>query len=118
MSTIDRQSVYEALHELANVDEQKRLWLSDGTNGAEVSSFSEAVEQLYTDTGLSDALACNLTGLSQGLNDRFKKLAELLRTVKHRNGPSLTIDDPVMVDVRLLSNEILQIMEVESAKAK
>jgi len=112
MSTINRQSVYDALRELASVDEQRRLWLSTGANGAEVSSFSEAVEQLYTDTGLSDALDCNRTGLSQELNERFKKLKELLKTVNQRNGPSCTIEDRAMEAVRLLSNEILQAMEV------
>jgi len=116
MSTIDRQSVYDALCELGNIDEQKRLWLSTGANGAEVSSFSEAVEQLYTDTGLSDALLCGRTGLSQELNERFRKLNELLKTVNHRHGPSRTIDDPAMIDVRLLANEILQTLEEESAK--
>lgn len=118
MSTINRQSVYEALYELASVNEQRRLWLSSGANGAEVSSFSEAVEQLYTDTGLSDALDCDRTGLSQGLNECLKKLKELLKTVNQQNGPSRTIDDPAMGAVRLLSNEIINAMDVESTRVR
>ena len=74
MSTVDSQSVRDALRELGSVEEQRRLWLSTGSNGAEVSSFSEAVEQLYTDTGLSDALICDRTGYSQKLNERFREL--------------------------------------------
>lgn len=116
MNKIDRQSVYDALRELGSIDEQNRLWLSTGANGAEVSSFSEAVEQLYTDTGLAECLECGRTGMSQELNERFRKLSEILKTVNHRHGPSRTIDDPVMIDVRLLANEILHILEHESAK--
>jgi hypothetical protein len=116
MSTVDSQSVRDALRELGSVEDQRRLWLSTGSNGAEVSSFSEAVEQLYTDTGLSDALICDRTGYSQKLNERFRELKELLRTVNHGSGPTCTIDDPVMIAAGLLANEILQLMCEESAK--
>jgi len=115
MNTIDRRSVCDALRELGSIDEQNRLWLSSGANGAEVSSFAEAVEQLYTDTGLAEALECGRTGMSQELNERFRKLSQILKTVNHRHGPSCTIDDPAMTDVRLLANKILQVLEYESA---
>ena len=116
MNTIDRQSVCDALRELGSIDEQNRLWLSSGANGAEVSSFAEAVEQLYTDTGLAEALGCGRTGMSQDLNERFRKLREMLKTVNYRHGPSRTIDDPAMIDVRYLANEIFQVLGCESAK--
>lgn len=45
-----------ALEELSREDEQRRLWLSTGENGAAISSFAEAICQLFDDSGLSDEL--------------------------------------------------------------
>lgn len=110
MSTIDRQAVYEALRELSSIDEQRRLWLSTGANHSEVSSFSEVVEQLFTDTGLGETLDGGNTGYSQTVVEQLKQLRTLLKTVDCRHGPLGTINDPAMATVRELTTEILQMI--------
>lgn len=115
MSTIDSQSVYDALCELSSADDQKRLWLSTGADNTDVSSFSEAVEQLYTDTGLSDALVLGNSGFPPHLIDCFKRLETLLKSVENRYGPLRTIDDPAMIKVRELAGKMLQMLAGESA---
>lgn len=115
MSTIDHRAVCEALRELSSIDEQRRLWLSTGANHSEVSSFSEAVEQLFTDTGLSESLDDGNTGYPTIVTERLKQLQNLLKDVDYRKGPANTIEDPTMASVRRLSAEVLQMIEERSA---
>ena len=63
--------VIESLRELASEDEQRRLWLSDGTNGADVSSFIEAQAGLFNDSGLGDRLERGEAVFGDGRADRF-----------------------------------------------
>jgi hypothetical protein len=113
MSTIDRQSVCDALRELSIIEEQKRLWLSTGAHLTEVSSFDEAVERLYTDTGLSAALVSGATGFSEEVNNLLLGLESMLKRVDIRHGPLRTIDDPSMVAVRETARKILNVLTGE-----
>ena len=113
MSTIDRQSVCDALRELSSIEEQKRLWLSTGANDSEVSSFDEAVEQLYTDTGLSAGLVGGATGFSEEANNLLLRLESMLKRVDTGHGPLCTIEDPSMVAVRETAGNILNILTRE-----
>ena len=108
---IDRQSVYDAVSELSSIESQKRLWLSTGADNSDVSSFSEAVEQLYTDTGLSDSLHRGTTGFSEGVNDLLVKLEGMLKRVDVRQGPLHTINDPMMNEVRETAGNLLRMLD-------
>ena len=113
MMTINRQCVCDALRELASIEEQRRLWLSTGAGGANVSSFSEAVEQLYTDSGLAEAIDCDRVELAAGLREDLKSLRVLLNTVSQRQSGMHTIEDPAMPAVRLLANKLVRAMCAE-----
>ncbi len=58
--------------------------LSDGSNSQDVSSFVEAFEQLFTDTGLWDSLLLGKTGLGEEAENHLKSLDVLLRKVDAR----------------------------------
>ncbi|HZZ70711.1 MAG TPA: hypothetical protein VFE24_00550 [Pirellulales bacterium] len=111
MNMIDHQSVCDALRELSSFEDQKRLWLSTGANNSEVSSFIEAQEQLYTDTGLSDALDDGSTGFSEEVNSLLLKLESMLKRVDDKHGPIHTINDPAMVVVRETACNILNLLK-------
>jgi hypothetical protein len=109
MYSINPDVVRELLNELSDIDEQRRLWLSDGQNGRDVSSFTEAVEQLYGDTGLSDLLEGGKpTGLGRELESGLKELDHLLREVNDNEAPSAVINDPKMSEVRILAAELMK----------
>jgi hypothetical protein len=114
MSTIDLQSVCDALRELSSVEQQKRLWTSTGASNSEVSSFVEVVEQLYTDTGLSTSLAEGTTGFSEDVDKLLIRLASMLKQVDVKNGPWRTIEDPAMIAVRETAGKILGIVTQRS----
>lgn len=115
MNMIDRQSVCDALRELSSIEAQKRLWLSTGANNSEVSSFIEAQEQLYTDTGLTHALDGGSTGFSKEVNNLLLKLRTLLKRVDNRQGPIHTINDPSMDAVREIACKILNMLNGETS---
>ena len=110
VNNIDRQSVHDALRELSDRELQRRLWLSDGSGDSEVSSFAEAVEQLFTDTGLADSLHAGGTGLGAEADAALGELKMAVRKVGARHGPLQTIDDPAMAKVRTIASRLLGLL--------
>lgn len=107
MTIVDRNAVTQALRELSDLELQQRLWLSNGSNDSEVSSFTEAVEELYTDTGLSIALRSGNTGFDLETNKLLLALKNATRQVDVRHGPTGTINDPTLRLVREIASKIL-----------
>lgn len=110
MALIDRDAICDPLRELSDVESQRQLWLSDGSQGKDVSSFSEAVEQLFTDTGLSDILRSGPTGLGDSADAILKSLEVILLKVDTHHGPAQTIEDPSMEEVRAMASQLLSIL--------
>ena len=104
MTGIDKQRVGLALEELANREEQERLWLSDGSSG-EVSSFTEAICGLYDDSGLSRALDSG--ELSDELSKRFCELSRRIDRMPQDISPQEQIDHPAMKEISIIAREIL-----------
>jgi hypothetical protein len=110
MLNLDRGSICVSLRELSDLELQKQLWLSDGSNSQDVSSFVEAVEQLFTDTGLLDSLLLGETGFGEEAENHLKSLDVLLRKVDARQAPIGIINDPKMEQVRALAKRILNML--------
>jgi hypothetical protein len=110
MSLIDRVAICDSLRELSDLNLQKQLWLSDGSQGKDVSSFEEAVEELFTDTGLADSLHKGRTGLGREVDNLLRALMLLVGKVNVRQGPLLIIEDPIMVEIRYLASSLLKIL--------
>lgn len=98
MRTINNEMIVEGLRELSNKDLQKKLWLSNGS--ADVSSFVEVVEHLFTDSGLSDALNEEDTGLPREIEKDIKELAKSLDSIDGNRQPIEIIEDTKMSDIR------------------
>lgn len=110
MTFIYLQAIRESLQELSNLELQKELWFSDGSNGKDVSSFDEAVEGLFTDTGLSDLLLKGQTGLGEEADTILRLMQSLLPKIDVSHGPKRTIDDPHMIEIRALAGRLLSLL--------
>ena len=109
MSWLNRNLIIECLRELSSRSLQEELWTSKGVT--DVSSFSEVVEQLFTDSGLDDALNAKATGFSDDVESKLCGLEKRLAKVHGRGDPMATINDPEMLRVRDLASEILSMIE-------
>lgn len=75
----------------------------------EVSSFSECVEHLWTDSGLGDALERSEGVYSPLIDEGFRELDEVLTRINgHSRRPSEVLDDPGMERARQLARSLLE----------
>lgn len=109
MSWLGKEMIADSLSELANEHLQRERWLSDGSS--EMSSFIEAVEQLYTDSGLEDALEKGNSGYTKQVEALLVELSNLVAKVNGNRAPTEVIDDPRMIQVREKSSEILSLIK-------
>lgn len=107
MSWLNKSLILECLRELSDQDIQRRLWLS---SGGEISSFTEAVEQLFTDSGLRDQLGTGETGLGIDVEASLLALDAQLGTVDRHKEPGALIDSPSMRKVRELASASLRLI--------
>jgi len=107
--SVNVQGVIWGLEELANKAEQERLWLSDGKDGREVSSFDEAFCCTFDDTGLSSLLDKGEVSerIPPAQIESLKHLSVLLKSIPSHLGPRDEIDHPVMIEIRKLAAEIM-----------
>jgi hypothetical protein len=110
---VDPQRVRDVLEEWASESEQRRLWLSDGSNGSEVSSFVEACEGLFTDTGLGRELDRRRTVFNFQADALLVELAVALSKIDANRRPSEIIADGNMEAVRLLAGRLLDLIPIQ-----
>ncbi len=110
MHLLGIELIFDCLEELSDEDCQRRLWLSDGLSG-EVSSFAEAYERLFGDSGLGDALEKGVPQLPGELVRRLSSLRKNLDRVDDNRRPQEIIDDPAMIPVRADAAIILQLLK-------
>ena len=108
MSWLGKEMIVDSLAELSSERLQRERWLSN--ESFEMSSFVEVVEQLFTDSGLEDALAKRSSGFSQEVELLLLELSKLIANVKSNRKPSEIIDDPNMMEVREKSAQILRVL--------
>jgi hypothetical protein len=109
MSWINKPLIVECLRELSDRALQRRLWLSTGRG--DVSSFTEAVEQLFTDSALEGELQKHATGLGSGVEDGLAELKKALARVDRRLRPDRLIDSKEMAAVRQLATAVLALID-------
>ncbi len=110
---MNKNLIIECLQELSDPEMQRRLWLSTKD---EVSSFTEAVEQLFTDSGLEDQLHAHETGLGVAAEDALLKLETQLSQIDQNVSPSDLIDSAAMGKVRALASTALHFIEAEKSR--
>lgn len=97
MNWLNQNLILKCLRELSDRELQLRLWLS---SEGEVSSFTEAVEQLFTDSGLEELLHSRKTGLGAAAEEALLSLEASLDQVNPHLEPQALIDSPQMTKVR------------------
>jgi hypothetical protein len=104
------ENIRASLSKLAEVDWQRRVWTGRGKDD-EMDSFQEQVEQLYTDTGLGDALERGDRIYDSGIDRALAQLLELLKAIRTDRSVDAVIEDPATAEVRRLSRSILDDLE-------
>lgn len=109
MNSINRQLVEQCLVELSSRADQLRLWRSTGA--PEMSSFREALEQLFTDSGLDDPLHAGDTGFGKECELRLIELEKAMMSVNPHLKPDTLIDTAAMERVRDLAMKALTTLQ-------
>jgi hypothetical protein len=104
------KNVKDRLSKFADESEQRRLWLSTGEGGAEVSSLIELCCGLYDDCGINLMWEEGRIAISEEIDVKLRKPGSMLDQMEDIMGadPEVQIIDPRMAEVRELSGEILQ----------
>jgi hypothetical protein len=97
-------ALIDGLNELSNRERQEQLWLSDGSSG-EVSSFTEAICGVFDDSGVTRGIESGaISGSTAAL---FNELKALISKIPEDVPPEETINNPLMIEVRRVSLELL-----------
>jgi hypothetical protein len=113
MSRINKKLILECLQELSDRDTQLRLWLSDGKNNRDVSSFIEACEGLFGDSYLNEVLAKGYTGFGIEAENVLLQLHDLIHKIDGYTDPQELIDSENLVRVRALASMALRLIAKE-----
>lgn len=110
VARVNVQDVRWSLEELSSEQEQLRLWLSDGSGGKEVSSFTEAQCGLFDDSHLGVLLDRKQSVFGDPADSMLLRLGELLGRIDDARHPSEIIADPLMNEVRSLAADTLKLL--------
>lgn len=114
MTNVVGDLVMDALRELANRSYQERVWLGQGD--AEVSSFVECVERLFSDSGLGYALDRGEAVFSDTIDAKLRDLRARLGKIDGARPPTDVVNDPAMDLVRSLAEDtIAELLETPDA---
>ena len=98
--------VESCLKELSDIDFQRRIWVRG--EGPEVSSFEEAVCQLFDDTSIGDQLdEGQEVVLSPKLDSILRELKHLLNKIDYRMTAEEILNHPNWDKIRQLSIQAL-----------
>ena len=93
------EQILHYLHELGDYDLQMKLWTGGMLPGF-WSDFGEAIEGLFSDTGLSVELDRGSTGFPSELVERLLDIDQLAREVDVSAPPEELINSEVMFLIR------------------
>lgn len=105
-----RQHICWGLEHWASEEEQRRTWLSDGSDGLEVSSYNEALETLFSDGDVSRDLEQGRTVFSISIDFKLKELERLIMQIDGQRLPQEVLADPKMIGARRLASELLDLI--------
>jgi hypothetical protein len=102
---VNLKLIIEGLEELSDLDYQTRVWNPGET--LEVSSFTEAIARVFTDSGLDDVFRNGKTAISKDVDALLIKLGYCVDGVDAQRKPDEIIYSEEMKQVRLLAKEAL-----------
>jgi hypothetical protein len=111
MNRLNRNLILDCLKELSDRQLQENLWTGKIPN--QQSSFEEAVEGLFTDSGLGDELRKGKTGFSTEAETKLHELERQVAKVDAKGGPTKVINDSAMPGVRDLAAVAFELLNHE-----
>ncbi len=100
--------IKDGLEELASKELQTKLWLNINNEDGLISSFSQAFEIIYEDSGLLDTGYENVTNLAPEAKKLLQQLDELLKDVDIYDRIELDdLDSLKMESIRLCASKTL-----------
>ncbi len=114
MSWIGHEDIRRQLKHLSDKSYQERVWTA--SSGPEVSSFTEAVCQLYDGTGLDIAYKKGEQVYGEKIDNLLKNLGAMLDGISERRPAIQIIEDEKMIPVRKTAAHILGLLEQEDTK--
>lgn len=108
--TIYTRLIVSALEEMSNEKEQRRLWLGENSDGTEMSSFVEARECLFTDSGLGLELDKGRVVFDEPIDGLLIELDAMLARLEDLDDAEI-IAHQLMVQVRKLSAKLLALFD-------
>ncbi len=108
MNNINIPMILNCLNELCDIAYQQRVWLA--STGPEISSFTEAVCQLFDDSGLGVELEKNNIIFSESIDTKLRMMQVKLAEINDKQAPLDIINETKMKRIRLLSGELLKLL--------
>lgn len=113
---IYKNILIQALKELADRNYQERIWLNTGDKPTMTLSFVEAVNNIFDDALITDALQNNQIVFDKKVTQALQELDEAVDEVDEYQPEKDIIADPLMEIVRQKAANILALIEVSDAK--
>lgn len=104
MIQVINSAVREALLELSDEALQRRLWLS---SEGEVGSFTEAIEQLFDDSGLERAYEAGHEVYGAETDSVIRQIDALQERIDDDIPPVQVLEHPLLVQIRSLAKVAL-----------
>ena len=103
------KNIMASLHELADADFQERIWVRG--EGPEVSSYVEAVCQLYDDSGLTELLQDKSKPvISLQVDNILRELSSELDGIDSQMSAKDILEHPRWPKIRELADQAWQLM--------
>jgi hypothetical protein len=107
--------LFDNLLELSDKDLQEALWL--GKVKGQLSTFPELISQIFDGTGLAEEIDENTLGnqYSKGFCEKAIELRNLVNDLPYNISSQKLIDHPDMPRVRLVSKQLADLLQQETA---
>ena len=111
---MDIDLIIDGLNELSDINEQERLWLSDGMGGKEVSSFDEASERIFSDSRFTFECSTGAIQMEKMVISKLWSLGQLLTKSSGNDVCSIKfIHSQEMNEIRIAAKECLEIISAQ-----
>ena len=117
MLTLNKEIIVKTLSRLANIDDQRRVWLNIDNDQAsqsyDMSSLEEDMARIYIDSGLHHYLDANLPAFSSIIDHQIIGLLRLAASdaLYQKVNTELDLLKPEMIQLRRIAKDILAAIE-------
>lgn len=114
MDHISMRQILRGLGELSDKAEQERLWLSDGSEGKDVSSIDEAACAVFDDSCLDEHIGNGTSNLEVDTIELIEELGKELDRIDRNHPIFELIHSTQMNAIRNIASECLKKLGAET----